>query len=103
LVEGFDEKEDLGGHGVVEVRGVGEGGVAAAVEDGLQGLDEGAERGGDVGDGGDLLEEGGGSGGTAILFRVLSQKEIPATWASRDGFQNLEFNRAFASTDRWFL
>jgi len=82
-IQGFDEEEeDLGGHGVVEVRGVGEGGVAAAVEDGLQGLDEGAELGGEgeVGVGGDLLEEGGGSGGTAsgkVLGHVEEEPPEP--------------------------
>ena len=61
-VEGFNQEEELGGNAEVEVRGGGEGGVAAVVEDGLWGLDEGAERGGDVGGRGELLEEGGGSG-----------------------------------------
>lgn len=59
--EGFDQNEDLGGHCVVELRGLGQGSVAAAGDDGLEDADEGEEPRG-VRVGGELLEPRGGLG-----------------------------------------
>jgi hypothetical protein len=38
LFQRFDQEEDFGGHRVVKIRGVGERAVAAAGDDGLEGL-----------------------------------------------------------------
>ena len=43
LFQSFDEEEDFGGRGVVKVGIVGQGAVAAAGDDGVERLDEGAE------------------------------------------------------------
>jgi hypothetical protein len=56
LFQRLDQEEDFGGHRVVQLRGVGEGAVAAAGDDGLEGLEEGAERG-SFGAGGESREE----------------------------------------------
>ena len=39
-VQRFEQEEDFGGHRVVQIRGVGEGAVTAAGDDGLESLDE---------------------------------------------------------------
>ena len=57
LFQPFDQEEDFGGHRVVQIRGVGEGVVAAAGNDGLEGLDEGAEAGGQIRSTGEFLQE----------------------------------------------
>ena len=46
LLQRFDQEEDFGSHRVVQSRGVGEGEVATAGNDRLEGLDEGAKRSG---------------------------------------------------------
>src|ERR1022692_3550535 len=43
LFQRFDQEEDFGGHGVVQIRGVGEGAVATTGDNGLEGADEGEE------------------------------------------------------------
>jgi hypothetical protein len=43
LLQRLDEEEDFGGHGVVHIRVVGERAVAAAGDDSLENLDEGAQ------------------------------------------------------------
>lgn len=56
LFQGFDQEEDFSGHGVVQVRGVGEGAVAVASDDGLEDADE-REEFREIWIGGELLEE----------------------------------------------
>src|ERR1700686_1679921 len=46
VLQCLDEEEDFGGHGVVQVRGVGEGAVAAAGDDGFEGFCESVQTGG---------------------------------------------------------
>ena len=43
LFQRFEQEEYFGGHHVVQIRGVGQGAVAAAGDDGLEGLDERAK------------------------------------------------------------
>ena len=40
LLERFDQEQDFGGHRVVQIRSVGQGAVAAAGDDGLEGADQ---------------------------------------------------------------
>jgi hypothetical protein len=59
--EGFDQEEDLGGHRVVELRGLGQGTVSAAGDDGLEGVGEASEASG-LKSGSALLKKGRGGG-----------------------------------------
>ena len=43
LFQGLDQEQDFGGHVDVQIRRVGEGAVAAAGDDGLEGAEVGAE------------------------------------------------------------
>src|SRR5882672_6140537 len=43
LFQGFDQQENFGGHRVMQIRAVGQGSVAAAGDDGLEGVEEGSQ------------------------------------------------------------
>jgi hypothetical protein len=56
LFQVFEQEEYFGGHSVVQSRGIGEGGVAVAGDDGLEGLNEGANPSGQLWPRGEFLE-----------------------------------------------
>jgi hypothetical protein len=58
LFQRFEQEEYFGGHSVAQSRGVGKGTVAAAGDDSLEGLDEGANPGGQLRASGEFLEPG---------------------------------------------
>lgn len=85
LFQGFDEKQNFGGHRVVQIRSLGEAWVAAAGDDDLEGVGEGQHRAMRIGTLREFLEEGrrprdlsakqelgGGEGEAAIRVVVLS-------------------------------
>ena len=73
----FEQEEDFGGHRVVQIRGVGEGAVAAAGDDGLEGLDESAGVTRQVGIGGQFCEKRRG-GSRVASEEVLGHGEADA-------------------------
>ena len=65
LLQLIEQDVDLGGHVVVQLRIVGEGAVAAAGDDGLEGAEEWEEPGG-IGIAGEFLEKGRGRGRLSV-------------------------------------
>jgi hypothetical protein len=65
----FDQEQQLGGGAVVHVRRVGEASVAAAGDDGLEGVDQRTKGGGQVRIGGELVEQGRCGSGVARAQR----------------------------------